>query len=131
MTDLNYNEIYPNLYQGGEPALELGYIFDYIVFCAEEIQPYEHEFLPAVSLFCPFDDNGVTKPSPSELIEIYETADRVAELVQDGNKVLVTCAAGINRSGLVTALALKPNRIKLPAEFATCESPPSCHPQPV
>jgi protein-tyrosine phosphatase len=39
-------------------------------------------------------------------VELGETADRAAELVTAGKRVLVRCQAGYNRSGLVVALTL-------------------------
>jgi hypothetical protein len=43
---------------------------------------------------------------PSDHERIHELADRVVEAAEAGKRVLVRCQAGMNRSGLVTALAL-------------------------
>lgn len=43
---------------------------------------------------------------PGDAVELEAIAERVAEAVRAGRRVLVRCQAGLNRSGLVTALTL-------------------------
>lgn len=58
--------------------------------------------------FFPIEDdpttNWLTKPLWIE--QVLKVVDLVAQRVYQGDRVLVTCHAGLNRSGLVSALAL-------------------------
>lgn len=98
------------IWQGGKPPCgdavrRAG--FHVLVLCAEEHQPTSKEFEPGplILIHCPLDD------TESLLREHWIRAHRAAELVshavQRGKRVLVTCQAGLNRSGLVSALALR------------------------
>ena len=64
--------------------------------------------VPALVIKAPFDD--VVEPDEAERVKITqiasEAAQRVAAMVKNGQHVLVTCWAGLNRSGLISALAL-------------------------
>lgn len=51
-----------------------------------------------------FDDNSVKLPE--DMGRLSSTADAVTTLVRSGNKVLVHCLAGINRSSLLVCLVL-------------------------
>lgn len=76
-----------------------------VVLCAIEHQPPSSEFPGVEVIRCPFDDSlEALDPHTWALIE--RTAQRVTERVRHKQRVLVTCRAGRNRSGLVTALAL-------------------------
>ena len=76
-----------------------------IVLCARELQPDDWR-LPGIEVLrCPFVD--VAEPvGLSTLRMIDQTSTAVAARVRAKQRTLVTCAAGLNRSGLVTALAL-------------------------
>lgn len=52
-----------------------------------EVEMYDHDGMP-------------------DLKVLHETADLVVEHLRQGHKILVHCQAGLNRSGLVAALAL-------------------------
>lgn len=104
----DWNRVAPGLYIGsraptGDIVRRHG--FDVLVLCAEEHQPPDHKF-PGVEVFrCPFGDvRGPMDPRTAKMI--YLTADRAARRLLAGKRVLVTCQAGLNRSGLVTALTL-------------------------
>ena len=43
---------------------------------------------------------------PATALRVDEVAERVADAVRDGRRVLVRCSGGLNRSGLVVASAL-------------------------
>lgn len=110
-SSFNYNKILGKLYQGSYPPVQTAKElkekgFDYIVFCARELQPsnipYNDEGINVV--YAPNDD--VSQISVEQLQTALKTAEFVAKLIRDGKKVLVTCAMGHNRSGLVTALSL-------------------------
>lgn len=101
------SRIAPHLWQGscppeGNTLARAG--FDKLVLCAEEHQPDSERF-PGLPLLwrCPLDDG---KLDLGQLRRAFEAADSVARSLRRGERVLVTCAEGRNRSGLVVALAL-------------------------
>lgn len=78
--------------------------WDALVLCAEEYQPAARSFPGTRVVHAPFRD--AEDVTPDELkTAVGAAADAAGELVR-GGRVLVTCWAGRNRSGLVTALAL-------------------------
>ncbi len=92
------------LHQGAAPLVgqELSDKFDTIVFCAEEYQPRNNWNVEC--LYCPLDD---ATPTVTEVTHAKATGKRVADRVRSGKRVLVTCAQGRNRSGLVNGYALQ------------------------
>lgn len=105
---LDAHEIAPLLWQGSKPragrdVADAG--FQVLVLCARDYQPSSVYFpgVPTV-IHAPNDDHSFVTRTDLQLA--VTTASRVAEHVKRGEKVLVTCIAGINRSGLVVALAL-------------------------
>lgn len=111
------NEIIPGLWQGAAPPSPesvLGDGFTALVLCARDFQPKTEEFPGVVVVHAPFDDTE--KPSKDQLDTAVWASAQVEQLHKKAHKVLVTCQAGINRSGLVVALAL--HRIKgWPGDF--------------
>jgi protein-tyrosine phosphatase len=102
------SRIAPKLYQGSLPPFggdlaEKG--FCTLVLCAEEWQPGAGLFPGVEVLYCPYADRAALM-SREQWLLIEHTARRVARRVKAEKRTLVTCAAGRNRSGLVTALAL-------------------------
>lgn len=96
------------IYQGGAPPLgaELACAgFRVLVLCAREIQPSADLFSDLVIVHAPTDDAD-RPPLPVEYTNARQAAIVVALAAMRGVPVLVTCAQGRNRSGLVTALAL-------------------------
>lgn len=80
--------------------------FDVLVLCAAEIQPMLPAYAGLRVLRCPLLDDP-TRPLPeADWQRAVECAREVALLVRLGKRALVTCQAGLNRSGLVMALAL-------------------------
>ncbi len=85
--------------------------FDLLVICAIERvhflgNPSEREtseLFRCQTLHALFDDGPVTEDVVREAVR---AARRTAIALRDGRKVLVTCNAGRNRSGLVVVLAL-------------------------
>jgi hypothetical protein len=112
MPDLNQvdaNEIAPFLYQGSAPAggdhlAKVG--FHLVILCAKEYQPPVELFRSIDVIHAPNDDNSARAPTRQELKLAVAAAKQAAERVRDGKNVLVTCMAGLNRSGLVSALTL-------------------------
>lgn len=104
MASLDYDLVAPRLYQGGAVDPTRSYHpFTMLVLCAEELQPLLPRFKGKL-LRPGFRD--CHNPSSSEIRRAREAAAAVADEVRRGGQVLVTCAMGLNRSGLVTGLAL-------------------------
>jgi protein-tyrosine phosphatase len=111
---IDYSEIAPGLYQGSKPpeggelaAAAAG--FRTLVLCAREYQGGRY---PGVAVLrCPLRDEvqnvvpGHVGLTTEEWRRAQTTANLVALRLADG-PALVTCAAGLNRSGLVSALVL-------------------------
>lgn len=76
--------------------------FDLLVLCAHEIQPDQLGYRGRI-LRCPLPDGPL---NTTQLHSAVAAAKGVASALTAGRRVLVTCAQGRNRSGLVTALAL-------------------------
>jgi protein-tyrosine phosphatase len=103
------SRIGPRLYQGSAPPTgkvlrALGW--DVIVLCAEEYQPAGKEF-PGLTVIHAPNDDADRAPTAREWEIARSAAALSAIYVRDGKRVLVTCMAGRNRSGLVSALALR------------------------
>lgn len=97
------SRIWKNLYQGSEPPVGkfVRYAgFDVLVLCAEEYQPEPYRF-PGVSvLHVPLND--VPLPlAEEEAQKIRRTGAAIVKHLRLGKRVLVTCHAGLNRSGIV------------------------------
>lgn len=103
---LDYHWIVPNLAQGSYPGNDHESIwkdFDVLVYMAEEKQPDILVFPGKTVLRGPIDDGALT---PSYERRIMRVVPEVVEAVTRRKRVLVTCMAGRNRSGIVVALAL-------------------------
>ena len=97
----DFHRVAPRLYVGGFPgggaelraeAQRIG--FARVIRCAWEF-PREFEY--------PLDDGKLTP----EQIALFEAAsDDVADGLRKGQRTLVTCAQGVNRSALVAGLAM-------------------------
>lgn len=104
----DFDHIVDNLYQGAAPPFgdvvaKLG--FDTLVLCAKENQ--REDLYPGIEVvLAPGDDDVRVERMMRDLPTWQQAAQIVAERVASGKKVLVTCMAGLNRSGMVTALAL-------------------------
>lgn len=89
------------LAQGSAPPPNVSLPFDVIVLAALEYQP---EMPGYEVLRVPLDDGP--PPSPQTRAEIRAAAGEVARRVRAGQRVLVTCWQGRNRSGVISGLAL-------------------------
>jgi protein-tyrosine phosphatase len=89
------------LAQGSAPPRGVRLPFDAIVLAAMEYQPDlpGHDVLRA-----PLDDGP--PPTQGERALIRRSAHEVARRVRAGQRVLVTCWQGRNRSGVIAGLAL-------------------------
>lgn len=95
------------LWQGSAPPPETirSQGFDRVVLCAMEYQPRTEEFRGIRVQHCPLDDS--LHLSREEASRAEQCAQSVARGIRRGENVLVTCMAGRNRSGLVSALAIR------------------------
>lgn len=107
---MDAHEIVPGLWQGslpppGDEVKTRG--FTQLVLCARELQPPAELFHDVAVVYAPNDDSpeygGLNR---EKLRTALQAAKKVVENLKSGGKSLVTCAAGANRSGLVSALAL-------------------------
>jgi protein-tyrosine phosphatase len=97
------NAIAPRLWIGAVPPFDRDLVkVDLLVLCAAEIQPERLAFHGAV-LRCPIPDDALDTQE-RKLVVMASTV--VARTVAQGQRALVTCHAGLNRSALVIALAL-------------------------
>lgn len=101
--------VHPGLWQGSRPSG--GYFvredgFAILILCAEEYQPPAENFPGVRVIHAPNDDNPWVPPTRAQLNIALDAAKQAAGALRDGQKVLVTCWQGVNRSGLVTALTL-------------------------
>lgn len=78
---------------------------DLLVLCADDFQDPPVWFRKRV-LHCPFIDTET--PIPTGLLaQIVRASQEAAEAIRQGQSVMICCAAGLNRSGLVVALTLR------------------------
>jgi hypothetical protein len=101
--------VIPRLWQGGAPKPG-HYAFDLIVLAASEYQPTADKFPGSEILRVPLPDDwrGLTADARDKLYaSAVDASQEVADWHRAGKSVLVTCGAGLNRSGLVTGLALR------------------------
>jgi hypothetical protein len=109
VVDFDADLIAPGLYQGSYPpegsALrDAG--FDAVVLCARDLQTHVSSFPGVAVMYAPSVDDLHAPVSAEALAVARKAAEEVAERIEGGQNVLVTCQAGLNRSGMVTALAL-------------------------
>lgn len=106
---IDANMIKVSLWQGAMPP-EGTYLsslgFDVVVFCAQEYQPKASRYPGMEVIHAPNDDDSSRSITQQELSTATRAAKKVVRAINQGKKVLVTCLAGRNRSGLVVALAL-------------------------
>lgn len=96
------------LWQGAKPPLgetlrRAG--FDVLVLCAEEWQPDKSAYPGVTIVRAPNEDSD--RISAAQWKTANGAALVVASMLAHSKKVLVTCQAGLNRSGLVSALTIR------------------------
>ncbi len=97
------SNIATRLWVGSKPPFDRDLpAFDMLVLCAQEIQPDRMAFSRRI-VRVPIPDATL---SQVELRRVSHAAKEVAKAMRSGQRVLVTCAAGLNRSALVASLGL-------------------------
>lgn len=106
---LDFHWIVPGVAQGSfpQPLAEAFQHADTIVFCAEEKQP-RNARVPAGKKIVKFGfDDDIYRPIPQEAgVLFHQMAQHLSREVVSGRKLLITCAMGLNRSGLMTGLTI-------------------------
>ena len=103
---MSRSEIVPGLYVGSKPAPGRHDGIDTIVLAAVEYQPPASAFPGAEVIHAPLDDAPNRPMTEEEIAIATRAAARVARRLRAGQRVLSTCAMGLNRSALVAAIAL-------------------------
>lgn len=102
-TPLDASNIVRRLWVGGQPPLDRDLPeFDVLVLCAEEIQPERLGFARKI-VRVPLPDATL---STDELRRALAGGRAIAQALTSGQRVLVTCHDGWNRSALVAGLGL-------------------------
>jgi hypothetical protein len=100
-------EIVPGLWMGSAPTPVCARLGGYdVIVLASEYQPPATAF-PTVKRIdrVPIDDSF--EPREEDLMTAFFAGRRTAYSVASGNRVLVSCYMGRNRSGLISALAVR------------------------
>lgn len=105
--EIDAHKVADGLWQGsvppaGDALAKAG--FTLVVLCAEEYQLPVSDFPGVAVHLAPNDDTD--ELTETQLSTARKAARKVVAELARGGKVLVTCAAGMNRSGLVNGLAL-------------------------
>lgn len=89
---------------GGAPPEKMSLRFDVLILAAMEYQPPPNAFPNVQVVYVPLDD---AKISLNDIKRAQRAGRIVSDAVRRNKRVLVTCYMGRNRSGLITAFALK------------------------
>lgn len=100
------DEVVPRLYVGSKPPPGRYPQYDAIVLAAIEYQPPAHLFPGTEVIHAPFDDAPGRLMRNDEIVTATKAAARVARRLRAGQRVLVSCAMGLNRSALIAAIAM-------------------------
>lgn len=104
---MNADQVSKNLWVGGLPtdpeAVDKN--FDVLVLAAKQFQDVfpVHKYPGTKVIHVPLED---AKPTAKEKQLALKAGIEVFEHNQKGRKVLVTCAAGVNRSAMIAGLAM-------------------------
>ncbi len=116
-TEIDAHRLMARLWQGSVPlsgALLRDLGFDVVVLCAEELQTPDDFSVAGINpppdlvevgvYRCPLDDARLTE---AEASRAHSASVALARMHREGKRILVTCAQGRNRSGLVAALTMR------------------------
>ncbi len=118
-SDMSADQIAPRLFMGalpppGKRVCDAG--FSTLILCAQRREyrvtypfytPVERAFSGVQLFVVDLDDNYDSPLTEQEFLRAQTAAHLVKQTVRDQKNALVTCVMGRNRSGLVTALALR------------------------
>lgn len=115
--DSTFSDLGNNLWIGGAPSpfAPVGEQFDGLVLCANEYQP--DCFTDIEIIHAPIKDDGSPMTRDEQAIAA-RTAGKIIRWLNYGSRVLVTCYAGRNRSGLICAIVLCKGPMKMNVEDA-------------
>lgn len=100
---IDASSVAPRLWVGAKPPIDQDIPkVDVLVLCAREYQPELPMFHGKV-LRCPMPDGELDR---NQINQSLLTSSEVAKALLSGQRVLSTCAMGINRSAFVASLAL-------------------------
>lgn len=108
-TEIDAHEVHERLWIGSVPPRGRALArlaFTHVVLCADDYQFPSSDFDGVTVVHCPYEDSD-TVMTGATMALVFAAARAVTEAHRAGGTVLVTCAAGINRSALVTALAMR------------------------
>lgn len=97
----------PNLFVGSRPPPGRYRWLGVLALCAQEYQPPSFAFPGVAVLHVPLDDDPRRPMYDVEVALAMSNARTIARYLQTGQRVLVTCALGLNRSALVAGLAMQ------------------------
>jgi hypothetical protein len=102
---IDANSVGPRLWVGARPPFDRDIPkVNVIVLCAREIQPTKDQIaFKGQLMHCPLPDAELTN---DQLRLAIATSRNIVKALLEEKRVLVTCAAGINRSAFVAALTL-------------------------
>jgi len=114
---LDAHEIHERIWVGSVPVrgprlAELG--FTHVVLCAYDFQFPADDFPGVTVIHCPFEDSDTVMSAPTMAL-VFAVGRAASEAHRNGGTILVTCAAGINRSALVACLAMRMLEPKAPS----------------
>jgi len=105
-SDLEASRLLTRIWQGSYPQggdFLKRRNFQVLALCAKELQTPEK--YSGISIYlCPMNDAELTE---DEAGRARQAALRLADCWRRGDRLLITCAAGLNRSGLVSALTIR------------------------
>jgi len=102
---MDADHIIPRLYLGSSPLVFSCDAFDVVVLAARELQKPPQGRCRVIQ--APLDDTH--HPTRGEVLTALQAARKVRLELRRGRRVLVSCAAGINRSALIVAMVLMMN----------------------
>lgn len=99
----NYNEIIPNIYVGNKHSLEHSHIFSLIINCTTTI-PFQSSMPEMIRIS--IDDDPSNSNLLFNILHNQKILEKIHKYEKIGEKVLINCSQGIQRSCAVCACLL-------------------------